>query len=158
MRGKLQKRDSWTDEELEILSYLRHTRHWRFKQIQTSYFLSLSPSALLGAYWRLSTKDRIRRSSRMTIPITVPRNTVKVFPSALKAQPACSSIEQGTSRYSFPASGTFTRPENGIETLALTPLSPAGGGEPVISNNSNSSRYNSGQTDPQPSLQGSRNI
>ncbi|KAJ6157205.1 hypothetical protein N7497_006090 [Penicillium chrysogenum] len=141
MRGKLQKRHSWTDEELNILSYLRHTRHWRFKQIQTSYFPSLSPSALLGAYWRLSTEDRIFRASRTTIPITAPRNTVKDFPSAPKAQPACSSIEQGTSRYSCPVSGTLTRSENSIETLALTPPSPAGGGEPFISDNSNSSRY-----------------
>ncbi|KAJ5337476.1 uncharacterized protein N7506_005498 [Penicillium brevicompactum] len=141
MRGKLQKRHSWTDEELNILSYLRHTRHWRFKQIQTSYFPSLSPSALLGAYWRLSTEDRIRRASRTTIPITAPRNTVKDFPGAPKAQPGCSSIEQGTSRSSCPASGTLTRSENNIGTLALSPPSLAGGCEPFISNNSDSSRY-----------------
>jgi hypothetical protein len=110
---KSQKRHSWTDEELNILSYLRHTRHWRFKQIQTSYFPSLSPSALLGAYWRLSTEDRIRRASRTSIPITAPRNTAKDFRSTPKARPACSSIEQGTSRYSYL----------------------------FISNNSNSSRY-----------------
>jgi hypothetical protein len=141
MRKTLQKRHSWTDEELNILSYLRHTRHWRFKKIQTSYFPSLSPNALLGAYWRLSTEDRIRRASRTTIPITAPRNTVKDFPSAPKAQPACSNIEQGTSRSSCPASGTLTRSENNIDALALTPPSPAGGCEPFISKNSVSSRY-----------------
>ena len=73
MRKTLQKRHSWTDEELNILSYLRYTRHWRFKKIQTSYFPSLSPNALLGAYWRLSTEDRIRRASRITTSIIAPR-------------------------------------------------------------------------------------
>lgn len=141
MGGKLKRRHSWTDEELNILSYLRYTRHWRFKQIQTSYFPSLSLSALLGAYWRLSTEDRIRRASRTTIPITVPRNTVNHFPSAPKAHLACSSIGQGTHRSSCLASGTLTRSENNIETLALTQSSPAGGCELFIPNNSDSSRY-----------------
>lgn len=105
------------------------------------HFPSLSPSALLRAYWRLSTEDRIRRASRTSIPITASRDTVKDFPSAPKAQPACSSIEQGTSRFSCPAFGTITRSENNIETLALAPPSPAGRYEPIISNNSDSSRY-----------------
>jgi hypothetical protein len=136
MRKTLQKRHSWTDEELNILSYLRHTRHWPFKQIQTSYFPSLSPSALLGAYWRLSTEDRIRRASRITTPIISPPSTGEDLPGSPQAQPAYSSITQERSRHR-----TLAQSENNIDTLAFTPPSPAGGGEPFISDNSNSSRY-----------------
>ncbi|KAJ6119032.1 hypothetical protein N7471_013652 [Penicillium samsonianum] len=138
---KQQNRHSWTDEELNILSYLRYVRRWRFKQIQTSYFPSLSPSALLGAYWRLSTKDRIRRASGITIPVTSPRNTVKDFQSASKPQPACSSIEQEPSHHICPISGASYQPGNSVEALVQAPPSPAAGGEPFIYNNSNMSRY-----------------
>jgi len=136
MRKTLQKRHSWTDEELNILSYLRYTRHWRFKKIQTSYFPSLSPNALLGAYWRLSTEDRILRASRITTPIIAPRNTGEDLSGSPQAQPTCSSIAQGTSRYR-----TLAQSENNIETLAFTAPSPASGGDPLISDNSSSSRY-----------------
>jgi hypothetical protein len=140
MRKTLQKRHSWTDEELNILSYLRYTCHWGFKQIQASYFPTLSSSALRGAYWNLSIEDRNRRASRTIIPVA-PCSCVEGFPTAVETQSASFSIEQGTSRSNCPASGTFTRSENNLETLALTPPSPAGGCEQFISNNSVSSRY-----------------
>lgn len=132
MRGRVQKRHSWTNEELNILSYLRHTHHWGFKQIQTTYFPTLTPSALRGAYWYLSIEDRIRRASRIIIP---------GFPTAAETQPACFSIEQGTGRYSGSISGNLTRSGNSTETLASTAQSPAGEIEPFTSNNCNSSRY-----------------
>ncbi|KAJ5743409.1 hypothetical protein N7533_010511 [Penicillium manginii] len=140
MRKTLQKRHSWTDEDLNILSYLRYTCHWGFKQIQASYFPTLSSSALRGAYWNLSIEDRNRRASRTIIPVA-PCSCVEGFPTAVETQSASFSIEQGTSRSNCPASGTFTRSENNLETLALTPPSPAGGCEQFISNNSVSSRY-----------------
>jgi hypothetical protein len=126
MRKTLQKRHSWTDEELKVLSYLRHTCHWHFKQIQKSYFPSLSPSALRGAYWHQSTEDRIRRASNATIPIIDPRNSVKGFSSASKTH----SISDNPSRS-----------ENSIEALASTPQSPVDRNKPFISNECNSSRY-----------------
>ena len=95
-----------------------------------------SPNALLGAYWRLSTEDRIRRASRITTPIIALRNTGEDLPGSSQAQPTCSSIAQGTSRHR-----TLAQSENNIETLAFTPPSPVGGGDPFISDNSNSSRY-----------------
>ena len=126
MRKTLQKRHPWTDEELKILSYLRRTCHWHFKQIQKSYFPSLSLSALRGAYWHQSTEDRIRRASNATIPIIDPRNSVKGFSSASKTH----SI-----------SDNLSRSENSIEALASTPQSPVDRNKPFISNECNSSRY-----------------
>ncbi|KAJ5350210.1 hypothetical protein N7541_007937 [Penicillium brevicompactum] len=126
MRKTLQKRHSWTDEELKILSYLRRTCHWHFKQIQKSYFPSLSLSALRGAYWHQSTEDRIRRASNATIPIIDPRNSVKGFSSASKTH----SI-----------SDNLSRSENSIEALASTPQSPVDRNRLFISNECNSSRY-----------------
>ncbi|CAG8906733.1 unnamed protein product [Penicillium salamii] len=69
---KRQSRHAWTDEELNLLSYLRYLRRWRFTQIQKSYFPSLSPSALLGAYWRLSTEDLETLAVPPTLNLRVP--------------------------------------------------------------------------------------
>lgn len=76
-------RHSWTDEELNLLSYLRHIRHWRFSQIQKTHFPSLSSSALLGAYWRLSTEDRERRASAVAALEITFRNTTSESSSSL---------------------------------------------------------------------------
>jgi hypothetical protein len=139
--AKQQSRHSWTDEELNLLSNLRYLRRWRFKQIQKSCFPSLSPSALLGAYWRLSSEDRIRRASRVIVPITAPRNATKGSRSTPKAQPACPSLEQGPSHYNHSISGTFSQTGNNVEASILSSPNPAAGDEPLIPNNSNASRY-----------------
>lgn len=94
---KRQSRHSWTDEELNILSYFRYLRHWRFTQIQKSYFPSLSPSALLGAYWRLSTEDRVRRASAIAAPIITSRKTTRESRSAPNTHSTRLGIEQGPS-------------------------------------------------------------
>ena len=153
MRKTLQKRHSWTDEELNILSYLRHTRHWRFKEIQTSYFPSLSPNALLGAYWRLSTEDRIRRASRIATPIIAPRNTGEDLPGFPKFNPRVPVSHRGQVAIALLLSQKTTlRPwpsphqalrVKGIHSFPTTAIR-------VVTN--------SGQTDPQSFLQGSRNI
>lgn len=101
MRSRSQKQHSWTDEELKILSYLRYTCHWRFQQIQESYFPSLSSSALRGAYWHQSTEDRVRRASKASIPITDPRNSKKGFPSLANRKEPFISNERNSSRYNL---------------------------------------------------------
>uniref|UniRef100_A0A093VNJ9 Copia protein n=1 Tax=Talaromyces marneffei PM1 TaxID=1077442 RepID=A0A093VNJ9_TALMA len=68
---------SWTDEELDLLSYLRHLRYWRFKQIKETYFPSLSLGALSRAYWRLSPEDRIRRAAVVSARVAGLRNAAK---------------------------------------------------------------------------------
>ncbi|KAJ5340214.1 hypothetical protein N7541_009338 [Penicillium brevicompactum] len=141
MRKTLKKRHSWTDEELNILSYLRHTRDWRFKKIQTSYFPSLSPNALLGAYWRLSTEDRIRRASRITTPIIAARNTGEDLSGSPKLNPHAPVSHRGQVARGQVAIALLLSQKHNIETLAFTAPSPASGGDPLISDNSSSSRY-----------------
>jgi hypothetical protein len=77
---------SWTDEELDLLSYLRHLRYWRFKQIKETYFPSLSLGALSRAYWRLSPEDRIRRASVISTQITNLRNATEYSRNTLNNQ------------------------------------------------------------------------
>jgi hypothetical protein len=60
------KTQLWTNEQLNLLSYLRHRRHLPFIQIKEKYFPSRSLGAVYGAYWRLSTEDRIHRASIIT--------------------------------------------------------------------------------------------
>lgn len=128
MRNRSQKQHSWTDEELKVLSYLRYTRHWRFKQIQESYFPSLSSSALRGAYWHQSTEDRIRRASRATIPITDPRNSVESFPGASKARPVSDDLtrsENRTAALTRTSQGLASRNERNSSRYTLRPNRPS---------------------------------
>jgi hypothetical protein len=139
--AKQQNRHSWTDEELNLLSYFRCIRRWRFKQIQKSYFPTLSPNALLGAYWRLSTEDRIRRASRVTVPITTPHSTIQDSRSTPKAQSTRPSLEKGPSHDNTPTSGFFSQSENGVGASISTSPDPVIGDEPLLSNNHNTNRY-----------------
>lgn len=138
---KRQSRHSWTDEELNLLSYLRHLRRWRFTQIQKSYFPSLSPSALLGAYWRLSTEDRVRRASAVTAPITTPHNTTRDSRSTPNTQSTRSGLEQGPSYLHRPISCPLSQAKSSTETSILPSPSSATGDEPV-GQSSNTIRYN----------------
>jgi hypothetical protein len=138
---KRQSRHSWTDEELNLLSYLRHLRRWRFTQIQKLYFPSLSPSALLGAYWRLSTEDRVRRASAVAAPITTPHNTTRDSHSAPNTQPTRPSLKQGPSYLLHTTSCPLSQAESSTETSILPSPSSITGDEPVAKS-INTNRYN----------------
>jgi hypothetical protein len=138
---KRQSRHTWTDEELNLLSHLRYLHRWGFKQIQKSYFPSLSPSALLGAYWRLSTEDRVHRASKVAAPITTPRNTTKDSSSVPNAQSTCPGFEQEPSYLHHPIARPFSQAKNSTETSILPSPSSATGDEPVAQS-SNTPRYN----------------
>lgn len=134
-RQKRQNVHSWTDEELNLLSYLRYLHHWRFGQIQKSFFPFLSLDAVRRAYQRLPTGDHEHRASTAATLITNSRSD----PST---QSTCSGPEQGTNHRRSPISRPFCLLGNGTETLTLSSPSSATGDEPVISNNSNTKRYN----------------
>lgn len=127
---KRQSRHTWTDEELNLLSHLRYLHRWGFKQIQKSYFPSLSRSALLGAYWRLSIEDRVRRASKVAAPITTPRNTTRDSRSAPNAQSTRPGLEQEPSYLHHPIC-PFSQAESSTETSILPSPSSATGDEPV---------------------------
>jgi hypothetical protein len=133
---------SWTDEELNLLSHLRYLRRWPFKQIQRSHFPSLSPSALLGAYWRLSTEDRVRRASMVTIPITTLRNTKRDRRSASHPQPTCPSLEQGPNHLHSHISRPLSQSGSSAEASISSSSSCETGDRPVISGDGNTKRYN----------------
>jgi hypothetical protein len=129
---KRQNRHSWTDEELNLLSYLRHLRRWRFSRIQKAHFPSLSSSALLGAYWRLSTEERERRASVVAAPIITLRNTATDSRRAFNAQSTQLGLENESS---------FSQAESNTETSILRSRSSATGDGPVAKGN-HKSRYN----------------
>ncbi|OQD61508.1 hypothetical protein PENPOL_c016G07254 [Penicillium polonicum] len=141
------------DEELNLLSYLQHLRRWRFTQIQKSYFPSLSPSALLGAYWRLSTEDRVRRASAVAAPISTPHYTTRDSCSARSTQSTRPDLEQGPSYLHHPTSCPLSQAESSTETSILPSPISATGDEPVAQS-INTNRYNLRPNRPTPFPQG----
>jgi hypothetical protein len=65
----------WTDEELNLVCYLRHISHWRFSQIQRTNFPLLSQHAIGAAYRRLPPKERSRRALAAAPVIAKSRHT-----------------------------------------------------------------------------------
>ncbi|KAJ5654904.1 hypothetical protein N7490_001907 [Penicillium lividum] len=135
-------RHFWTDEELNLLSYLRCFRRLRFAQIQKLHFPSLSPSALLGAYWRLSAGDRVRRASVVAARIATQHNTMRDPHSDTSiTQPTLRGTEQGPSHSHHCIPASFSQTAISTETSILSLPSSATGDEPVIQT-SNTNRYN----------------
>ncbi|RDH27554.1 hypothetical protein BDQ94DRAFT_175549 [Aspergillus welwitschiae] len=122
-KAKQQNRQSWTDKKLSLLSHLRHQHRWSFKQIQESYFPSRSPSALLGAYWRLSAEDRIRLASRV---------------AALATNAHSNKGQSHLQRNARPPSQS----RSNISTSTLSASCSTTGDEPAAIDNSNTNRYN----------------
>lgn len=127
-----QNNHSWTDEELNLLSYLRHFHHWRFKQIQKLFFPSLSLNAVEIAYRRLPIEDRERRASAASTLITNSRSDPDTQ----------SNFEQGPSHLHPFIARPLSQSGNNIETSTLSLPSSATEDELVVSNNSNTNRYN----------------
>jgi hypothetical protein len=90
------KGHNWTDEEVNLVCYLRYIRNWRFTQIQRSKFPLLSRHALGGAYRRLPPEERTRRALAVKSLIAKSRHTTE-NDSSRQAQPTLSSPEQGPS-------------------------------------------------------------
>ena len=111
----------WTDEELNLVCYLRHVRQWRFSQIQKVKFPLLSRHALGGAYRRLPLEERTRRAIAAAPVIANSRHTTRRN-SPRQAQPALPRLEQG--------------PDH------LNSTNTEIGHAPLTSNGNNSNRYN----------------
>jgi hypothetical protein len=134
-RRKIKRRQiihPWTEEELNLLSYFRHHHRWGFKQIQKSFFPSLSVDSVKSAYRRLPTEDRAWRASTAASQI---RNSH----SDSNTQP---SLDQGPNHPPLIIAGPFSQPGNDAETSILSLPSSATGVISVISSNSNINRYN----------------
>lgn len=145
---------SCTDDELNLLSHLRHLRRWPFKRIQKSYFPSLSSSALLGAYWRLSAEDRVRRASIVTVPVATLRNIKRDRRSVSHTQPTCLSLEQRPSHLHSLIACPLSQSGSSAETSISSSSSRETGDRQVISGDSNIKRYNLRPNTPTTFLEG----
>lgn len=83
----------WTEEELNLVCYLRRIRQWRFSQIQKAEFPFLSRHALGGAYRRLPLEERTRRAIAAAPAIANSRHTTGRN-SPRQVRPLLSSPEQ----------------------------------------------------------------
>ncbi|RDK41088.1 hypothetical protein M752DRAFT_294761 [Aspergillus phoenicis ATCC 13157] len=95
-RHRSYKAHSWTEEELNLVCYLRSIRHWRFTQIQKVEFPLLSRHAVGGAYRKLPPEERTRRALAAASTIARSRHTAR-HKSPYQAQAAFSNPEQGPS-------------------------------------------------------------
>jgi hypothetical protein len=119
-RHRSYKGHSWTEEELNLVCYLRSIRHWRFTQIQRAKFPLLSRHAVGGAYRKLPPAERTRRALAVASVLAKSRHTAG-RKSPHQAQAASSSPERGLS----PLSSTNTEV----------------GHAPLTSGDNNSTRY-----------------
>jgi len=68
------KGHKWTDDELNLVCYLRCIRHWRFTQIQRAKFPLLSRHSVGGAYRNIPPPERTRRALAAVPVNTRPRH------------------------------------------------------------------------------------
>jgi hypothetical protein len=68
------KGHKWTEEELNLVCYLRYIRHWRFTQIQRAKFPLLSRHSVGGAYRSIPPQERTHRALAAVPVNTRPRN------------------------------------------------------------------------------------
>lgn len=111
-RKRLRKNiHSWTEEDFNVLAHLRHLHRWRYKQIQISFFPSLSTGALSRAYWHLSPEERAWRASVLN-------------PST--AETECSRIERGPCHLYLPTYSTpsISRSESLTDTSTTSSQNP----------------------------------
>jgi hypothetical protein len=86
----------WTDEELNLVCYLRHIQHWHFSKIQKANFPLLSQHAVGGAYRHLTPEDRTRRALAVASVVADCQHT-REHNSPHQAQPLLQSTELGPS-------------------------------------------------------------
>jgi hypothetical protein len=129
-------RHNWTEEELDLLTHLRHLHRWSYKQIQESYFPSLTLKAITNAYFRLSAEERIYRS---LISDFTTGDTMIGCCSTLNAHPANSSPEQGT-YHLYPSIQTTLSTSQSESITEISTASSSNSEE--LAPNQKKSRYN----------------
>jgi hypothetical protein len=93
------KGHNWSDEELNLVCYLRCIRHWRFTQIQKAKFPSLSQHSVGRAYRRLPPEERTHRAVAAVPVNTRPRHITERNVSS-QSQPAFSNAVPRHSHHS----------------------------------------------------------
>ncbi|KAH6876712.1 hypothetical protein B0T10DRAFT_414208 [Thelonectria olida] len=130
----------WTDEELNLITYLRLHRNWSWVQIQRTFFSSKSAAAVRLAYTHIPTEERMHRATAaLSLPVN-PTNIVGEGSGIRNRTPISTpSSKQGRS-HSIPAASSSVQTGNDIELVALT-ASSSEDECTTFTNNSITSRY-----------------
>lgn len=75
-RPQNKARHRWTDEELNLVSYLRLHRNWTWSQIHRTFFSSLSYGAITVILSRVSTEEQAHRAAAASTVIIDPTRTI----------------------------------------------------------------------------------
>ncbi len=132
----------WTDEELNLLSYLRTILHWTSGRIQKLYFPSRSTKSVAQVYKRVPKEDRLLRAS-------VVRNLVDTPPGA----PSRTAADDRLTHYISPgkirccphyclSSRGKLRIRRDVRDSVLLPSNPGEGSETTAPGSSRTTRYN----------------
>jgi hypothetical protein len=130
----------WTDEELNLISYLRLHRSWNWAQIQRTFFSSKSPAAVQLRYTRIPTKERMHRASAaLSLPVSL-ANIAGEWSSIRNRNSIFPSFSRRRGSHSIRAVPSPIQTGNVIQLVALTASSSED--ECTASNNGTTSRYN----------------
>lgn len=129
----------WTEEELNLISFLRLHHQWTLDRIRKTYLPSVTKGALKSAYRRIPAQARVYRASIAASLIT----GVHSAGASLVTQNGTPlhSSRQGPSRDSLLALGPSLQPRANVEALALSATS-SGNGNRAITRDNNTARYN----------------
>ncbi|PVH90948.1 hypothetical protein DM02DRAFT_577481, partial [Periconia macrospinosa] len=129
-------RHSWTDEEVNLIAYLRLYQNWSLDQIRKKHFPSSSKSAISHVLSRTSVEDRLYRAS---IVASMTASASSNTPNQAPTQPSSSRI--GLSKLSTRSNLSTTQTSNNIETITLLSSNSEDEDSAVVDNNT-ASRYN----------------
>jgi hypothetical protein len=130
----------WTDEELNLISYLRLHRNWNWAQIQRTFFSSKSAAAIQLRYTRLPTKERMHRASvALSLPVS-PTNIAGEWAGIRNRNSIFPSFSRRRGSHSIRAVSSPIQTGNVTQLVALT--SSSSEDECTASNNIATGRYN----------------
>lgn len=130
----------WTDEEVNLISYLRLHRNWSWAQIQRTFFSSKSAAAIQLRYTRTPTKERMHRASAaLSLPVS-PTNIAGEWSGIRNGNSIFPSFSKRRGSHSIRAVSSPIQTGNVTQLVALTASSSED--ECTASNNIAISRYN----------------
>lgn len=136
-------RHPWTDEELNLISYLRLYHNWTWSRIRRTHFPSMSNSAISNAYTRISNEDRVYRAS-LVASLAHNNSTTNTTGAANVAYreilARASSSRRRPSRLSRSTCNSAPQFRNHAETVNLSTSSSEDEGR-SITHNSTTTRY-----------------
>ncbi|KAF2460810.1 hypothetical protein BDY21DRAFT_264860, partial [Lineolata rhizophorae] len=131
----------WTDEELNLISYLKLYHNWTWSRIRNTYLPFMSSSAISTAYTRITDEDRVYRASivaTLTKRTSNTANTLSINYHETLAR--ASSSRRRSSRVSRSTRTPAPRPRDYSETVVI--LSSSEDENKPITHKNTTTRYN----------------